>query len=177
MFFNNLQYLNNYNVLIFMDNINLLRKFFKSFMNGDIESMLECYHDEVIFYDQVFGELEGEEVKTMWRMLFQYSRGNLQVSYKDLNADDFSGSGKWRAVYHFGQKRRKVINLIESKFKFKDNKIIEHRDHFDLWKWSSQALGWKGWLFGWSYYFQLKIQKKSREKLMTFRPIKHDKLI
>jgi hypothetical protein len=39
-----------------------------------------------------------------------------------------------------------------------------------MWKWSSQALGWKGWLLGWSIYFQTKIREKSREKLNNYQP-------
>jgi len=155
-----------------MENINLLRAFFKSFIKGDVDSMLECFHENIVFRDQVFGRLEGEEVNKMWRMLLQYGKKNLQISYKDLEADEFSGTAKWRAVYYYGRKRRQVINLIESSFKFQDNKIIEQVDHYDMWKWSGQALGWKGWLLGWSIYFTTKVQEKSREKLRKYQEIK-----
>jgi hypothetical protein len=30
----------------------------------------------------------------------------------------------------------------------KEGLIIEHRDHFELWRWSRQALGLKGLLLG-----------------------------
>lgn len=152
-----------------MENINVLRKFFKSFMKGDVESMLDCYHENIVFTDQAFGKLEGDEVKSMWRMLLEYDKGDLKISYKDLEADETYGSAKWRAVYFFGKKRRNVINHIESSFKFQDNKIIQHVDQYDMWQWSRQALGWKGYLFGWSNFFQMRIQQKSRLSLEKYR--------
>ena len=159
-----------------MENIEVLRKFFKAFIKKDVENMLECYHKKVVFIDPVFGRLEANETAKMWRMLMQKNQGDLQISYKDLTADEMQGSAKWRAVYKFGHKRRKVINKIVSNFKFEDNKIIEQHDDFDLWLWSKQAFGWKGWLFGWSADFKSKLRERSRTMLEKYVPTDKDEL-
>jgi len=160
-----------------MENIEVLRKFFKAFMKKDVEAMLECYHTEIVFTDPVFGRLEAKEARKMWRMLLQNKNSDLQISYKDLDANEVQGTAKWRAVYYFSRERRKVINEIASSFKFKDHKIIKHQDDFDVWTWAKQALGWKGWAFGWSADFQAKMQRKSRKMLETYVPIDNEKVI
>ncbi|MFH7495426.1 DUF4440 domain-containing protein, partial [Pseudomonas syringae pv. tagetis] len=43
-----------------------------------------------------------------------------------------------------------VVNDIQAGFVFRDGKISEHHDHFDMWRWSRQALGLKGLLLGWT---------------------------
>ena len=53
------------------------------------------------------------------------------------------------ATYLFSATGRTVENHIEAYFRFADGKIIEHHDHFDLWRWMRQALGAKGLLLGW----------------------------
>ena len=52
--------------------------------------------------------------------------------------------------------------------RFRDGKIIEHTDDFDLWKWSRQALGIKGWLLGWSEFVQKKIRNSAQDSLLAF---------
>lgn len=52
-----------------MDNKELIIKIYKSFSTGNIKSMIECYHKEIVFQDPVFGELKGDDAKNMWRML------------------------------------------------------------------------------------------------------------
>jgi len=159
-----------------MENIEVLRKFYKAFVKKDAASMLECYHDKVVFSDPVFGRLEADDTKKMWQMLLQNDKGDLQISYKDLQADENQGSAKWMAVYRFGRQRRKVVNRVVSNFKFQDNKIIEQLDTFDIWLWSKQALGWKGWLFGWTSDFKSKIRSRSVNLLNAYKPIDGDKM-
>ncbi len=40
------------------------------------------------------------------------------------------GSARWEAVYPFSETGRIVHNRIRAEFRFRDGKIIEHRDHF-----------------------------------------------
>ena len=65
-------------------------------------------------------------------------------------------------------RQRKVINEIESRFEFADGKIVRHRDHFDLWKWSRQALGLRGGLLGWAAFFQEKVRLQASRNLQKF---------
>jgi hypothetical protein len=54
-------------------------------------------------------------------------------------------------------KQRPVVNRISAQFYFQDGLIIRHTDDFDIWKWSKQALGLTGYLFGWTGFMQNKI--------------------
>lgn len=151
-----------------MKNQELIQKFYTSFQKGDAKGMTECYHDEIIFHDPAFGELKGEKAKKMWEMLLERSKGELKIEFSDVKTDDKKGSANWKAKYTFAQTGRKVVNKIHAEFIFKDGKIIQHTDHFSLWKWSRQALGWKGWLLGWTGFIRGKIQKQTNGLLRKY---------
>ena len=52
--------------------------------------------------------------------------------------------------------------------KCKDGLIIEHTDAFDIYRWTRQAFGLTGLLFGWSPWMNKKIQKQAKEGLAKF---------
>ncbi|MFN8259251.1 MAG: nuclear transport factor 2 family protein [Bacteroidales bacterium] len=151
-----------------MNNIEIIRKFYDSFINGNAEAMVDCYDQNIIFSDPAFGELKGEDAKNMWRMLIGRSNGNLKISYDNVVANDKKGSANWTAEYVFSQTGRKVINKIAASFEFENGKIIKHSDHFNLWKWSRQALGLKGLLLGWSLFMKSKIQQQTNHLLNSY---------
>jgi len=130
-------------------NAAVIERFYAAFARRDAEAMVACYADDVVFADPVFGELRGERAKAMWRMLAGRSR-DLVVTFRDVAADGETGRAHWEAVYTFGQPGRKVHNVIEAAFRFRDGQIVEHRDTFDLWRWSRMALGPRGTLLGWT---------------------------
>lgn len=143
-------------------NIETINKLYSSFASADAEGMVSCYHEEAVFRDPAFGELQREEVKNMWRMLLERSKGELQIQYGNVKADEHSGSANWQADYTFGKTRRKVHNEVEASFEFKDGLIFRHTDRFNIWKWSRQALGLPGLLLGWTHFMQKGIQKQTR---------------
>jgi ketosteroid isomerase-like protein len=151
-----------------MDNSQLITKFYTAFSQGKAEEMLSCYHEQVQFHDPAFGTLNSNETRNMWRMLIERSKKGLTISFSNVQADEKSGSADWHAEYTFAQSGRKVINEISARFKFQDGKIIRHTDHFDLWKWTRQALGWKGFLLGWSPFMRDKIRKQSNSLLRAY---------
>ncbi|KAA6346349.1 hypothetical protein EZS27_006131 [termite gut metagenome] len=151
-----------------MNTQTLINKFYQSFASGDVESMITCYHDDVVFHDPAFGTLHGERAKSMWRMLLNRADGNIKIQFRNVEANDISGRADWLAEYHYGPHKRKVINNVSAKFEFKDGKIIKHTDHFDLWKWTKQALGTTGYLLGWSTFMKNKIQKMTNDSLAKF---------
>jgi hypothetical protein len=61
-----------------------------------------------------------------------------------------------------------VVNKIKAHIRVENGIITEHTDAFDIYKWSRQALGLKGWLFGWTAWFQKKLQQKTRKALEKF---------
>ena len=128
--------------------------------------MAACYHEEAEFTDPAFGTLNAEQAKAMWQMLVERSKGNLKVVFSEVNADAEKGSAHWEAFYTFSKTGRNVHNKIDAHFEFKKGKIYRHHDHFNLWKWSSQALGISGFLLGYTSFFKNKLQKQTR-KLLT----------
>jgi len=150
------------------DNKQLIQKFYTAFANNDAETMCECYHPNIQFEDPAFGKLKGNDVCQMWKMLLEKSKGNIKIEFSDIKANDYSGSAKWIATYNFSKTNRRVVNNISAEFKFSEGLIIKHTDHFDIWKWSKQALGIKGILLGWTGFFQKKIQKQANLSLKKY---------
>ena len=89
--------------------------------------------------------------------------------FSDVKADENSGSATWIATYNFSKTNRQVVNKINAKFQFRDGLIIQHTDHFDLWKWSRQALGLSGVIFGWTGFLQNKIRQQALQSLRIYQ--------
>jgi ketosteroid isomerase-like protein len=151
-----------------MENEQLIRHFYESFANNDADRMVACYSDEIEFSDPAFGRLKGADAKNMWKMLVTHAKGNIKIEFKNIVADGEKGSADWTADYLFSQTGRKVFNEIHAEFEFKDGKIFRHRDTFDLWKWSKQALGISGLLLGWSSFLQNKIRQNATQSLREY---------
>ena len=147
---------------------NLIDTFYTAFQKKDAETMISCYHDNIIFQDPVFGELKEEDARDMWRMLCQNAI-DLRIEFSDINASLKKGSAHWEAWYSFSKTGRKVHNIVEAEFEFKDFKIIKHTDIFNLHRWASQAMGWKGKLLGGTTFFKNKMHKRTIKMLVHFK--------
>lgn len=145
-----------------------ITKFYKAFANADASKMCECYHPNIQFRDPAFGLLKGKEVCQMWKMLIERSKGNLKIDFSEIKADEYTGSAYWVATYNFSKTNRKVVNTIAAKFIFQEGLIIKHTDDFDIWKWSKQALGFRGLLLGWTGFMQKKIQQQALVSLKKY---------
>jgi len=151
-----------------MENERLIRQFYESFARSDADGMIVCYADEIEFSDPAFGLLKGEDAKNMWRMLVERAKGNIEIGFSNVHADNEKGSADWTADYLFSKTGRKVFNKIHAEFEFKDGRIIRHNDTFDIWKWAKQALGISGRLLGWSSFLQNKIRQNARRSLREY---------
>ncbi|AAY36135.1 nuclear transport factor 2 family protein [Pseudomonas syringae] len=145
----------------------LITRFYEAFAQLDAEAMSACYTDDVLFSDPAFGELRGDQVGDMWRMLTSRAK-NFSVVFDQVRADDQTGSAHWVATYLFSQTGRTVVNDIQARFVFRDGRICEHRDHFDMWRWSRQALGLKGLLLGWTPLVRNAVRAQALKGLKTF---------
>ena len=148
-------------------NAELIRRFYTSFGNLDARGMAACYHPAVNFSDEVFVDLEGERAVAMWQMLCERAK-DLKIEFRDIEADDLTGRAHWEAWYTFTATGRRVHNKIDARFEFKDGKIIRHRDSFDFWAWSRQALGPMGWLLGWSGLVKKRVRSQAAKSLAPF---------
>ena len=141
----------------------LLDRFYDAFARRDGDVMAACYHPDVHFQDEVF-DLRGPRAGAMWRMLC--ARGeDLVVDASDIEADADTGSARWVATYTFTQTGRLVRNEIEAAFTFEDGLIRTHRDRFDVWAWSRQALGVPGLLLGWTPFLRRTVQQRAARQL------------
>ena len=143
-------------------------RFYQAFQRLDAQAMADCYTADVVFSDPVFGELRGHNAADMWRMLTSRAK-DFSLTFDQVQADGQRGSAHWVATYVFGQTGATVVNDIQARFVFRDGKICEHHDHFDLWRWSRQALGTKGLLLGWTPLVQNAIRAQAQKGLKAFQ--------
>ena len=149
-------------------NEELIRRFYTAFQQLDYKTMQDCYSDDPVFNDAVFGLLEGEQVGAMWEMLCRNARDfSLEFSNIKLLDDEYA-TCNWTAKYTFSKTGRKVVNRIKAHMRIQDGKITEHTDEFDIWKWSRQALGIPGTLLGWTGFMKSKIRRNARNNLAKF---------
>ena len=144
----------------------LIHTFYSSFAQRDYNTMGECYHPEVIFKDEAF-QLTRKQVPAMWHMLCERGK-DLEIEYEHVEVSANTGSANWTARYTFSATKRPVVNEIAASFIFKDGLIINHKDDFDFWRWSTQALGFPGLILGWSSFLKKKVQKQALDSLNAF---------
>jgi len=145
----------------------LISDFYFAFQRRDAEAMAACYHRDVEFSDAVFVGLRHGGVTSMWRMLCERGK-DLELTFRDVQADDRTGRAHWDARYTFGATGRKVLNRIDAEFEFRDGKIVRHHDSFDFYAWSRQALGPMGLLLGWTPLLKNKVRAQARGTLAKY---------
>ena len=142
----------------------LLHDFYGAFAARDPGTMAAAYADDARFSDPVFPDLDAAQVRAMWRMLI--ARGtDLSITFRDVFADEEVGRAHWEATYTFTTTGRVVRNSIEASFRFRDGRIVQHRDIFSLWHWAGMALGPKGWLLGWTPMVRSKVRSTAARQL------------
>lgn len=147
-------------------NAALIEKFYAAFARRDGAAMGACYAPDATFEDPAF-QLKGAEIGAMWTMLCQRGK-DLKVEASGIEADETTGRAHWEAYYTFSATGRKVHNIIDATFTFRDGLIATHVDKFDFHRWSKQALGLPGLLLGWTGFLQAKVQDKAMTGLRQF---------
>ena len=145
----------------------VVRSFYTALDNRDGDAMAACYHPAVVFEDPVFGVLTGRDAADMWRMLCSNSR-DLRVSHP-VDETTTPTTVHWVAEYTYPPTGRAVRNEVTAQITVRDGLIVDHRDDFDLWTWSSQALGLPGRLFGWTPFLRRSIRTRARTALDRFQ--------
>jgi hypothetical protein len=146
-----------------------IRKLYEGLDRHDGEAMASCYAADAGFSDPAFPDLHGSQPGDMWRMLTARAT-DLGCELVEAKADDQAGSATWIATYTFGDTGRRVVNRVQSAFRFDDAGLIaEQHDEFPFWKWSRQALGLPGMLLGWTPLLRSKVQANAAAQLARFR--------
>ena len=148
-------------------NDKLIEQFYAAFGRGDGEAMAACYSPDVTFSDPVFPDLRGAQAGAMWRMLTS-GAAKARIELLAHEADETTGSARWRAEYVFSETGRPVVNDIRATFRFADGLIVEHRDRFDFHRWARQALGPVGLLLGWTPIVRSAVRRKAAARLDKF---------
>jgi ketosteroid isomerase-like protein len=148
----------------------VITQFYQALVRGDPEGMVRHYHDDIVFRDPAFGELRGNDARNMWRLLVSPA---VKASFSDVGPH----SARWTAAYVFKKTGRKVVNRISAEFEFKDGKIVRHTDHFDFWRWTSQALGLPGYLLGWTSFMKARCIRQTSALLKDFDASRNVKLL
>jgi len=151
-----------------MDTTKLIETFYMGLREGNGDKMIACYHDDVVFEDPAFGKLKSNDAKKMWLMLCEKGK-ETKIEFSQIEANEVSGSAHWEAWYNFSQTGRPVHNIIDAKFEFKNGKIIKHIDYFNLHRWASQAMGWKGKILGGTNFFKKKLHQQTKATLHKFK--------
>ncbi len=145
----------------------LITRFYEAFQRRDPAGMAACYHPELEFSDPVFRNLRYAQATAMWRMHCERGK-DLELTFRDVEADDRSGRAHWDARYTFSATGRQVLNRIDAEFVFRDGKIVSHTDHFGFWRWASQALGPAGVALGWTPLVRNKVRAQAAASLEKF---------
>ncbi len=148
-------------------NAELIERFYSAFDKHDGQAMSDCYGPGATFSDPVFTDLANEEPGAMWRMLTARA-DDLDITLVEHEAGEEIGTAHWLADYTFTQTGRKVHNDVQARFRFRDGKILEHRDNFSFHAWSRQALGPVGLTLGWTPVLRAATRKKARAGLDEF---------
>ncbi|APW47810.1 nuclear transport factor 2 family protein [Rhodoferax antarcticus] len=151
-------------------NAQTLTRFYTAFAELDADAMGSCYSLDATFDDPAFSLKGQHEIAGMWHMLCNAARGNgkqdWRLDFNNLQANDSSGHVHWEARYRFTATRRQVHNIVEADFTFcPEGLIASHRDQFDFWRWSRQALGMGGWVLGWAPFFNTQMRRQTRAAL------------
>ena len=150
-----------------------IETFYSAFARLDPSAMAGCYADDAQFDDEVFSLRGKREVTGMWRMLCQATQAKdtdvWKLQFRDVQADAAGGKAHWDAHYRFGSTGRIVDNSIDARFTFDpQGQIASHRDSFDFWSWSRQALGTPGYLLGWTSVLRDKVRAQADASLRKF---------
>jgi ketosteroid isomerase-like protein len=142
-------------------------RFYAAFARRDHATMAACYAPGARFSDPVFPALRGERIGLMWRMLCE--RGtDLRVEWTVLQSPDDRALVAWQAWYTFRATGRPVHNRITATMTLEHGLIRRHRDDFAFHRWAAQALGWKGWLLGWTPLVRNAVRREAARALEQF---------
>lgn len=130
--------------------------------------MTACYARDVHFSDPAFGDLHGDDVGAMWRMLTGRAK-DLQIDLRGYEADEQAGTAHWIARYTFST-GRPVVNDVRARFRFDGaGLIVDHVDEFDFHKWAKQALGPSGHLVALLPPLRKKARAKALDQLQSYK--------
>jgi SnoaL-like domain len=150
-----------------------IHELYSAFAALDTQRMAACYAPNATFEDEAFSLRGKEEIMGMWGMLCdavkEKGRKEWKLTFSNVMASSGTGSAHWEPIYLFSATGRIVHNIIDAEFTFDaQGLILTHRDRFDFWRWSRQALGAPGALLGWSPFLRSKVKSQANKGLQKY---------
>ena len=146
-----------------------IERFYAAFARLDGDAMQACYAEDASFDDEAFSLRGRTQVGGMWRMLCSATRAKGADVWRLEVRDITDRSAHWEAHYRFSATGRMVHNIIEADIQCGPDGLIQrHRDSFDFWRWSRQALGAPGLLLGWTPFLRAKVRATAAGNLQKF---------
>jgi hypothetical protein len=147
----------------------IIERFYAAFAKLDGAAMQACYAPGATFEDEAFSLKGPQEIGGMWRMLCDATKAKGMAHWKLDVSQVTANSAHWEAHYLFSATGRLVHNRIDASFEFDPQGLItRHRDRFDFWSWSRQALGMPGLLLGWSPFLRNKVRSTAAASLKRY---------
>ena len=143
----------------------LLQRLFTALDGHDHQTMADCYAPAASFRDIAF-DLEGKpKIHAMWQMICESS--DLRATFEVVHVDEAEGRVALVDHYTFSDTKFKVRNVIDSRFRFENGLIAEHRDYCDAKAWAGMAFhgGVRGFLAG---HFRFVRSRAAEAKLAAF---------
>ena len=116
----------------------LVEQLYSSLNRHDYRAMATCYHPAAGFRDIAFDLKGRDQIRAMWQMI---CNGHIHSAFEIVRADEATAVAKLVDEYTFTDTGRRVRNQIESRFRFQDGLIIDHRDSCDARVWATAAVG------------------------------------
>lgn len=146
-----------------------IEAFYAAFARLDGAAMAACYDENASFDDEAFSLRGRREIGGMWQMLTDAARTHSQGVWKIDVSQVTERSAHWEAHYIFSATGRRVHNIIDAEFEFNDKGLItRHRDRFEFWRWTRQALGAPGLLLGWTPMLRAKVRSQAAANLKRY---------
>ena len=146
-----------------------IQRLYAAFAKLDAAAMQACYAPAATFEDEAFSLKGAQQIGGMWSMLCSATKARGMAHWKLDVSHITDDSAHWEAHYLFSTTGRLVHNKIDAAFTFDGNGLITtHRDRFDFWAWSRQALGTPGLLLGWSPFLRHKVRAAAAGNLQRF---------
>lgn len=144
-----------------------IERLYEAFGQCNGAAMSACYAPGPHFHDPAFGDLHGDQVGAMWRMLTGRAT-DLEIELREHEASADTGTAHWIARYTFST-GRPVVNDVHAKFHFgAGGRIVDHVDDFDFHRWARQALGPTGTLVALLPPLRAKARAKALKQLEVF---------
>jgi hypothetical protein len=105
-----------------VENEATIERLYGAFGERNGAAMTACYARDAHFRDPAFGDLQGDDVGAMWRMLTGRAT-DLTIELHEHAADERTGSAHWIARYTFST-GRPVVNDIQASFRFDESGLI-----------------------------------------------------